>query len=308
MESAADGFVILGFPRSGTTLLRRFLDAHSNIDCPGETYLLSAAAKFLGSHRVVGKVSVGVESGLSFLGFSSAETLSRLRDFVMSFRLSHLRESGKRVWGEKTATDVFYLESIERLFGDQLKFICLHRHPLDVVVSAKEWCDKCEAYPPELHEFLVRNSHPYEAFASAWVERTNAMLAFQSRNSDRVVSLKYEDLIQNTEGQLRSLIDFLGLDWEAGLIESAFQKSPDGFGDWKAYGTSTLTKDRIGRWRKLSSTTIGELGVVVNRAMEMLNYEPISASPTHIDPKDALRRYQWGLRLQQKDVAYPPTN
>lgn len=308
MDSAADGFVIVGFPRSGTTLLRRLLDAHSEIDCPGETYLLSAAAKFLGSHRVVGRVSVGVESGLSFLGISSAETLHRLREFVTSFRLSHLRDTGKRIWGEKTATDVFYLESIERIFGNHLKFICLHRHPLDVVVSAKEWCDKCEVYPPELHEFLVRYSHPYEAIAYAWVERTDAMLAFQSRNSDRVVSLKYEDLIQNTEEQLRSLIDFLGLDWETGLIDSAFQKSPDGFGDWKAYGTSSLTKDRIGRWRKLPSTTIGELGAIVNRSIEALDYEPISTALTDIDPEDALRRYQWGLRLQQKDVTNPPTN
>lgn len=303
MESTTEGFVILGFPRSGTTLLRRLLDAHSEIDCPGETYLLSAAAKFIGSHRVAGRVSVGVESGLEFLGVSSVQTLDRLREFVTSFRQSHLRETGKRIWGEKTATDVFHLEAIERIFGDHLRFICLHRHPLDVVVSVKEWCDKCEAYPPELHEFLIRTQRPYDAIALAWAERTNELLAFERRHPDRVMSLRYEELIQNTEEQLRPLIEFLGLDWEPGLIESAFQKSPDGFGDWKAYGASELSTDRIGRWRKLPSTTIGELGAVVNSSMQQLGYKSISTASNNITPEDALRRYQIGLQFQRKDFA-----
>ncbi|MCA9663328.1 MAG: sulfotransferase, partial [Myxococcales bacterium] len=32
------GIIVLGAPRSGTTLLRRLLDAHPNIACPPETY------------------------------------------------------------------------------------------------------------------------------------------------------------------------------------------------------------------------------------------------------------------------------
>ena len=39
--------VILGFPRSGTTLLARLLDGHPDISAPPETGLLSAAGRFL---------------------------------------------------------------------------------------------------------------------------------------------------------------------------------------------------------------------------------------------------------------------
>ena len=46
-EPAKRGVVIIGTPRSGTTLLRRILDAHPAIACPPETYLLSGAARFL---------------------------------------------------------------------------------------------------------------------------------------------------------------------------------------------------------------------------------------------------------------------
>ena len=55
-----DGIIILGCPRSGTTLLRRLFDAHPNIAAPGESYLLTAAARFLTGETMVD----GMDDGL----------------------------------------------------------------------------------------------------------------------------------------------------------------------------------------------------------------------------------------------------
>jgi len=55
-----DGIIVIGCPRSGTTLLRRLLDAHPNIAAPGETYLFTACARFLRSERAVDGMDVGV--------------------------------------------------------------------------------------------------------------------------------------------------------------------------------------------------------------------------------------------------------
>jgi protein-tyrosine sulfotransferase len=38
--SSSAGVVVLGFPRSGTTLLRRLLESHHDLCCPPETHLL----------------------------------------------------------------------------------------------------------------------------------------------------------------------------------------------------------------------------------------------------------------------------
>ena len=46
-NEAEKGVIILGCPRSGTTLLRRLLDSHPDLSCPGETFLFRGAARFL---------------------------------------------------------------------------------------------------------------------------------------------------------------------------------------------------------------------------------------------------------------------
>ena len=57
------GVAIVGFPRSGTTLLRRLLNAHPDLDAPGESYLLSACARFVHGDRVIDGVEAGGAAG-----------------------------------------------------------------------------------------------------------------------------------------------------------------------------------------------------------------------------------------------------
>lgn len=58
------GIVVLGLFRSGTTLLRRLLDAHPRIHCPSETFLFSACANFVESQEIAEGMEVGAMSGL----------------------------------------------------------------------------------------------------------------------------------------------------------------------------------------------------------------------------------------------------
>ena len=132
----ADGIVILGAPRSGTTLLRRLVDAHPNIACPGETNVLAACGRFLRSERIVEGVRIGVLDGLGYAGFSRDEVLTRLRDFAFSFHREYATRQGKARWASKTAFDAFYLEEIEQLCGDHVHFVCIQRHGLPVPQSS----------------------------------------------------------------------------------------------------------------------------------------------------------------------------
>src|SRR3972149_7016175 len=114
-SSDYEGIIVLGMPRSGTTLLRRLLNAHPNICCPPETNLLSAAARFLEEHRFSGGHSVGVANALAFSGYAEQEVDARLREFVFGFFREFSGREGKRRWAEKTAFDAFHLDEIEKL-------------------------------------------------------------------------------------------------------------------------------------------------------------------------------------------------
>lgn len=291
--------MVLGCPRSGTTLLRRLLDAHPAIAAPGETYLLTAAARFLEGETMVDGLEVGVVNGLGFLGFPPDEVIGRLRDFVFSFRREHAAREGKRLWLEKTAVDAFHLDAITRLCGDRVHYLCVVRHGLDVVCSMQDWVAKSQAYPRELHRFIRQTPRPLEAFAEAWVEATAAIGAFAETNPDRVTLLRYEDLVADPDTTLTRVLADVGETFDPAAIGAALaNRDAKGFSDWKTFSMATIEGAGIGRYkRQLSAETAGGLSAIAGPLLERLGYEVPGGTP----PRDAdalRRRYLAGLALQ----------
>jgi hypothetical protein len=290
-----EGIIILGCPRSGTTLLRRLLDAHPNIAAPGETYLLTACARFLHSERAVDGMNVGVLSGLNYAGFDSADVLQRLREFAFTFRRQHAAREGKNRWVEKTAVDAFHIDAISRLCGDHAYFICLTRHGLDVACSMVDWCNKSQIYFSELHHYIQRFPRPLDAFCHAWVDITVAMHKFLADHPDNTITVRYEDLVADPEAEMRRIIKFLGEPWEPALLLRALgQKDSKGFSDWKTFARSNIDTDSISRWRKLSPATIADLAPVVNPTLRQCGYDTIEVESVGSDAA-ARRRYELGL-------------
>ena len=271
-----EGIVVLGMPRSGTTLIRRLLDAHPDIACPPETNLLRGASRMLYEDRSVAGLSVGVLPGLAFSGYSEAEVLRRVREFAFGFFRELAAKGGKKVWAEKTAFDVFYVDEIERLLGDTCRFICVFRHGLDVVCSVKELCDGMDRYLVELHEYVCRHSSPYDAFAHAWVDCNRRLKQFMDDHSNLCVPLRYEELLHDPATQLTRVFDFLNKPTDVdAVIARAFQGAEVGLGDWKTYATSGFDTSSVGRWKNLTEDRVAQLAAIINPTMELIGYEPV---------------------------------
>jgi protein-tyrosine sulfotransferase len=292
------GIIILGAPRSGTTLLRRLVDAHPHIACPGETNVFTSCGRFLRHERIAEGVRIGVLDGLGYAGFSAGEVLARLREFAFSFHREYAQRQGKPRWAAKTAFDAFYVDEIEQLCGDHAHFVCIQRHGLDVACSLEELCNKNGVYLKELHEYVIRYPAMLEAFAHAWVDLTRAIDAFAKRHPQNALQVTYESLIEHTAATMGRIMEFLGETWDSSLADRALQNKGNlGLGDWKTYSHTAVDASSVGRWRELSRDTIGRLGAICNPTLTLCGYEPDEIDADR-GADEARRRYEVGLLLQ----------
>jgi protein-tyrosine sulfotransferase len=239
---------------------------------------------------------MGVLSGLSFAGIEEQVVVARLREFVFGFLQDICRQSRKKRWAEKTAFNMFHLDQIEQLCLGPCRFLCLVRHPLDVVCSIKELTDKMEMYVAELHMYIRQYPAPLEAFAHAWVDMHARLRRFVSDHPDDCLLLKYEDLVYNPAEALQRVLDFLGepADVSTVLAQALHETEAIGLGDWKTYERRAIDTASVGRWRHLSPSTLHRLVTILAAEMELAGYPPIAAaSPPQAE--GARRQYELGL-------------
>lgn len=293
----SNGIIILGCPRSGTTLLRRLLNAHQDLCCPGETFLFKACASFFEADKISHGFDYGVLSALEGLGFDEQDTIDRLRTFCTGFYKELAAKDNKKYWVAKTAIDSFYMDTIEELFADRAKFICVTRHGLDVVCSMEEFVKDLQSYITELHSYLVAHPQPLEAFAHAWADVNTDILDFAERYSAQCHHVRYEDLVAAPDETMQGITDFLGL--EASSMTAADilgQQNVDGIGDWKSYKKTKVESGSLNRWQaQLPDAAVQALAPIVNPVLERAGYEAIKSESN----EDAARRKEIAMMMMQ---------
>lgn len=184
---------LVGFPRSGTTLLDTLLMGHPALNVLEEVPLLERAAAALGDFV-----------RLPALGESETE---RLRDLYFEA----LGPVDGRTILDKLPLNLLGAPLIHRLFPGA-KFIFAARHPCDVVLS-------CFMQPfdlnPAMANFLDLEdaARLYDLVLSFW-ERARSILPLQ------VHLLRYEALVEDKEAEMRALLAFLGLPWDARVLDN----------------------------------------------------------------------------------------
>ena len=287
--------LILGFPRSGGTLIRRILDQHPEISCPPEPWLTTAAARFLAGTPSEG-IPIGVRTGLGFMGIAEDEVMAALRDLI--FRFHGQMAAGKPVWVEKSGFDVFHLATLSDLLAGHAKFICMVRHPLDVIASNLDLMQRMGRPMPEMLPYLARFPAPVAALAEAWAERTTALLDFAEGRPD-AMTYRFEDLLAHPEATLAAILDLLGVARLTLSQIAAAVGAPTrpGLGDWKTLSEAALNPAPVGRWHKaISRRTAGALMARLGPVMARAGYEPLPV-PRMPSRADAIRQFGAAARL-----------
>lgn len=293
----ANGIIILGCPRSGTTLLRRLLNAHQDLCSPGETFLFKACASFFEADKISHGFDYGVLGALAGLGFDEEDTMGRLRKFCTGFYEELAARDNKKYWVAKTAIDSFYMDTIEALFADRAKFICVTRHGLDVVCSMEEFVKDLQSYITELHHYVVEYPQPLEAFAHAWADVNTDILDFAERYAAQCHSVRYEDLVAAPDDTMSGITDFLGLETSSMTASDILGKqNVDGIGDWKSYKKTKVESSSLNRWQaQLPDAAVQALAPIVNPVLERAGYEAIETE----SDEDTARRKEIAMMMMQ---------
>ncbi|MBG6211987.1 hypothetical protein IWQ49_006686 [Labrenzia sp. EL_126] len=295
-------FVVLGFPRSGTTLLRRLLDAHDQVSAPPETGLLTAAARFFSEQDAVEGPPIGVLTGLNFAGISDKVIYAEMRSMI--FGIHNRMASGASVWVEKTASDIFHLETLEPLLSGHVKFITLVRNPLDVVASNLDLAGAMGAQLHDLWRMTRGINNPVEGIARAVKDKDAALASFLQRQGTDNHLLLYEDLLEDPEATLGGLLAFMGLKGEPkALIEKAFaQDARIGLGDFRIDGTIGLRPLVKNGWRKrLPPTAPSRIVPILTPVLERHGYD-IPKTPPLPSRENAVRQFTFAAQLKRRST------
>ncbi len=299
-----DGIVILGHPRSGTTLLRRLLNGHDNLYCPGETHVLNASARFIQSERTAHGLDMGVLSGMHFAGIAEEDILTSVRNLAFSLlKKASLNQKDKR-WVEKTAADSYYINEIDQLFGEHAYFIGIVRHGLDVAISSQEYSEAAGMYLDMFKPYINHYGQPLEALLRSWMDVTKNLIEFSQKHPDNCLLVRYEDLVDEPEEVLMHILEFIGEKYSVDLLTKGLTNHADlGLSDPKCLNQQSVTKAYTNRWESLSEHQLAYLANIANPLLKTLDYDVIDVGKC-LSTEDARRRYELEIIMNSNNSSY----
>ena len=196
-------FFIVGAPRSGTTMLRDLFKQVRELYSPEETHFFRWAAPFHGNEydSVYKNNQVLVKhrslDGVSDEEFRELYGVSHTKaEITEKYCAEVARKKGASSWFEKSPQNIYGLPLIAAQMPS-VKIINIVRHPYDVVKSL-------------LVGKVIKVDHVVGA-ANYWSESIDIALVCSRYLGERMLTVKYEDLVSGPEECMRELCQFLGL-------------------------------------------------------------------------------------------------
>jgi len=255
--------IIGGCPRSGTTLLRTMLDSHPNIYSGVELAItMQVAQATIDTWKAIGsraESSYGIDDG----------DIARAYGKSIEHILEKIRErSGKPRVADKMPQSVQHFNTLSWMLPDSL-FIHVIRDGRDTACSiinhTVEFKDK-QGNPMWFTKDAVEATKYWN-----WI--TNRGLLMRNHpNCDRYYEIFYENLIKDTETEMRKLLDFLGEPWNDRVLEH-FEDTHELEETTRQSGNKPNTYS-IGRWkREITEEEKDRIDTKIGETLNILGYK-----------------------------------
>jgi Flp pilus assembly protein TadD len=184
---------VVGFPRSGTTLLEQMLDAHPDFCSMDERGFI---------HELTEAMPLAGQRYPEDLGELTADDARQLREIYFRRVAQVMPALGTRQLVDKNPLNMLCLPMIMRLFPQARIILCL-RHPCDVLLS-------CYMQPFRSPAFMVMCSS-LQRLADAYVQAFEQWQQHVAVFAPRVLEWRYESVVSDFDAGVASLGQFLEL-------------------------------------------------------------------------------------------------
>ena len=187
---------LVGFPRSGTTLLDTILRSHDTIEVIEEEPILGDFINYL---------TEIINGDLNYLKEIDQQVLKKTRDVYFSNMDKYIKDKNpNKIYIDKMPLNIIHVGEIVRIFP-KAKFIVSLRHPIDSVLSCFMQSFKMNN---AMANFLNLDdaSNLYSKVMSLWIQYTKIP-------SIKYHYVKYEDVVTNFEPTIKNVLDFLEVPW-----------------------------------------------------------------------------------------------
>jgi tetratricopeptide (TPR) repeat protein len=226
---------VLGFPRSGATLIDVALEGHPHVACvDGTELLMESVQEFMGRPQDLERLVAAPPATLEW--FRAA--------YWRRIAAAGVDPQG-RVVIDTCALNSLKLPLIARLFpGAKILFAC--RDPRDLVVSCFR---QCFAMSPPTYELLT-----LEGAAAYYVSVTEVVMRLANHLGLDVCLVRHEDMVSAFGREMARLCEFLGIEWHPAMGDFALRSrergepvpsmsqlvrslGTEGLGGWQHYRT-----------------------------------------------------------------------
>lgn len=214
-------FFIFGSPRSGTTLLAQCLNAHSEIVVPHETDFIIPMAFIFDrvynekiGRELIYKMIVNAASFSSNIGeYINAEAVHDIvqsSEYGPSYILNALyakiaEAAGAKLAGDKSPNDLNFSRILVKTstLSQNIKTIHIVRDIRDLMISVNKtgWVTDLDSYFPRF-----------------WCSNNLYLNAIYKHSIHNYALVRYEDLVTNPQKEVTRLSNFLGVEFEQGML------------------------------------------------------------------------------------------
>ena len=235
-DKRTDPVFLIGFPRSGTTLLDTILRTHKSIKVIEEKLFIEDLINELNNYT---------ENNLLKLNSINKEKIKYLRDLYFKKREAFIGFENNVVYIDKLPLNIIYVAEIKKIFPNS-KFILSIRNPYDVILS----CFMQPFLPNDaMSNFynLKDTSNFYDLVMNLWDK-------YQENLNLNLYEIKYEDIINDFDNCIKQLLKFLNVNWTDDLKTYYITASKRGIINTPSYNqvSSPLYKKSISRWKNYS--------------------------------------------------------